>query len=95
MKQMEANRPVKKFRVGAISAAVWENEVVFDGRPQKLLKASVERRYKDRDGAWKSSAQFGRNEIPLAIWVLLQAFDAIAQKEEEARESAVTEERVR
>lgn len=92
---MESNRPVKKFRVGAISCAVWENEVIFDGRPQKLLKASVERRYKDRDGVWKSSAQFGRNEIPLAIWALLKAFDAIAQKEEEAREPAVTEERVR
>jgi len=46
-----------------------------------VLKASVERRYKDKDGAWKSSQSFSRNEIPLAVYVLERAFEAIVNEE--------------
>ena len=46
-----------------------------------MLKASVERRYKDKDGAWKSSSSFSRNEIPLAVYVLEKAFEAIVSEE--------------
>jgi len=35
----------------------------------------VQRRYKDKDGDWKSSQRFSRNEIPLAIYCLQQAFE--------------------
>jgi len=37
------------------------------------LKATIERRYKDKDGEWKSSNSYGRNEIPLVIQVLQNA----------------------
>jgi hypothetical protein len=46
-----------------------------------VLKASVSRRYKDRDGNWKSSQSFSRNEIPLAIYCLRKAFEKIIEKE--------------
>jgi hypothetical protein len=46
---------------------LWENEATVDGRKVTLLKATVERRYKDKDGTWKSSGSFSRNEIPLAV----------------------------
>lgn len=42
----------------------------------------MERRYKDKDGNWKSSGSFGRNEIPLAIYVLGKAFGAIVGEEQ-------------
>ncbi len=71
------NQPLKKYRAGQVSAAVWENEANVNGQNVTLRKATVERRYKDKDGNWKSSGSFGRNEIPLAIYVLGKAFGAI------------------
>jgi len=73
-----AQKPKAKFAAGTVSAAIWENEVTArNGKQVKLLKATVERRYKDSNGNWKSSGSFGRNEIPLAIYCLEKAFDAM------------------
>ena len=69
--------PVKKFSAGSVSCALWENEATVEGRKVSLLKATVERRYKDRDGTWKSSGSFSRNEIPLAVFCLVQAYAAM------------------
>ena len=40
----------------------------------------MERRYKDKDGQWKSSGSFTRNEIPLAIYCLTKAFAAMVEE---------------
>jgi len=61
---------------------LWKNEITVNGDPKTVLKASIERRYKDRDGEWKSSSSFGRNEIPLAIYCLRKAFEAIIDAEQ-------------
>lgn len=57
-----------------MNCSVWENTFEKDGRPQVMLKAELSRRYKDRDGQWQSSNSFSRNELPMAIHVLKQAF---------------------
>ena len=75
------NQPLKKYRAGQVSAAVWENEANVNGRQVTLRKVTVERRYKDKDGNWQSSGSFGRNEIPLAVYVLGKCFSAIVEKE--------------
>ena len=74
--------PVNKFSAGSMSCALWESEATVDGRKINLLKATVERRYKDRDGTWKSSGSFSRNEIPLAVFCLLKAFAAMVDDKE-------------
>ena len=71
-------RPVAKYAAGQVSAAIWENEVTTKaGKKVTMLKATVERRYKDKDGQWKSSSSFSRNEIPMAIYCLQKSFDHI------------------
>jgi hypothetical protein len=82
---MVGQRPVAKFRAGQVSAAIWENEITANGRKMTMLKATVERRFKDKDGQWKSSNSFSRNEIPLAIYCLQKSFEHIieGQKDEE------------
>ena len=72
---------MKTIAAGSCRAAIWENEIRVDGSSKKMLKASVERRYKDKDGSWKSSQSFGRNEIPLAVYCLEKAFEAIVSEE--------------
>lgn len=88
---MANQKPVVKFRAGQVSCAVWENEAVIGGRKIKLLKATCERRYKDADGTWKSSNSFGRNELPLAIYCLQKAFEAIIEQGNQQEENTDTE----
>jgi len=86
-------RPVAKFAAGQVSAAIWENEVTTKaGKKVTMLKASVERRYKDKDGQWKSSGSFSRNEIPMAIYCLQKSFDHIIEGQK--NEDSVEEETV-
>ena len=75
--EMAKQQPMARFRAGSVSCALWENDIQVNGQMKTMLKASVARRYKDKDGEWKSSGSFSRNEIPLAIWCLQKAFDAI------------------
>ncbi len=74
-------QPLARFRAGQISCAIWENEIQVNGTGETVLKASVSRRYKDRDGNWKSSQSFGRNEILLAVWCLGKAFEKMVGEE--------------
>lgn len=81
---MASKAPVKKITVGQVSAALWENEINVNGQTKTVLKASVQRRYKDKDGQWKSSTSFSRNEIPFAIYALQKAFEFIVESPDEA-----------
>jgi len=66
-----------------------------NGAAKTVLKASVERRYMDRNGTWKSSTSFSRNEIPLAVYCLQKAFEAIIEGERGGSDSnGVVEETV-
>ena len=47
--------PVAKFKAGQVSSAVWENTIQVKGQAITILKATVQRRYKDREGNWQSS----------------------------------------
>ena len=78
---MVGQQPLAKFRAGGVSCALWENEINVNGNSKTVLKASIQRRYKDSEGNWKSSTSFSRNEIPLAIFCMARAFDKIIQEE--------------
>ncbi|MBL7224411.1 MAG: hypothetical protein ISS72_11205 [Candidatus Brocadiae bacterium] len=52
----------------------------------------MSRRYKDKDGNWKSSQSFSRNEIPLAIYCLERAFAKIIEEETAQNGNGVEEE---
>jgi len=72
---------LKTIAAGSCRAAIWENEIRVNGSTKTVLKATVERRYKDKDGSWKSSQSLSCNEMPLAIYVLKRAFEAIVGEE--------------
>jgi hypothetical protein len=93
---MAGQKPVAKFVAGQVSAAIWENEISVNGRQVTALKATIQRRYKDKDGTWKSSQSFSRNEIPLAIYCLQKSFEKIieTQKEGSDENGSVEEETI-
>lgn len=86
--------PLARIRAGSVSCAVWENQIKVNGVAKTVLKASVSRRYKDANGDWRSSESLARNEIPLAIYVLQQAFEKMILEEQTdtGSETAVEEE---
>jgi len=82
------SQPIKKFRAGNVSAALWENEATVSGRTVRMLKATLDRRYRDSSGTWKSSGSFSRNEIPLAVYCLQKAFEAMIEEHGEDDENS-------
>ena len=73
--------PVKRFRPGQVSCALWENEAKVNGRDVRMLQVTVERRYKDKNHEWQSSNSFRRNDIPLVKYCLDRAFEAITEEQ--------------
>ena len=78
---MSGKTPLVTIKAGQVSAAIWENDIPMNGKTVTVLKASVQRRYKDKNGEWQSSASFGRNEIPLAIYCLEKAFQTMIEEQ--------------
>jgi len=84
----EQNMPLYKTSAGLVSTAVWENKVPSkNGGEVEILKATVQKRYKDKNGNWQSSNSFSRNDIPLAIYCLGKAFQAIIDEQSVNRNS--------
>lgn len=83
-----AGQPLKKFRAGGVSCALFENDVTFKGQTRQILKACIQRRYKDRDGNWKSTTSFDKNEVAAAIFVLMKAYAAMVGEEKDNGDNA-------
>ena len=78
---MTGQTPIAKFKAGQVSSALWENEIEVKGKTVTILKATVQRRYRDKDGNWQSSGSLSRNEIPLAVYCLQKAFEKIIEEQ--------------
>ena len=89
---MDRSKPRQKFQAGQVSCAVWENEIEVNGEPRTMLKATVSRHYKDREGNWKTSQSFSMNEVPKAIFVLFQAYESMVCGSAEDRINGAVEE---
>lgn len=76
---MVGQTPLARYKAGPITSTVWENQIHVNGNRKTVLKTSVQGRYKDKSGTWKSTSSFSRNEIPLAIYCLQKAFEKIIE----------------
>lgn len=75
-----ANAPLKKFRAGAICATVWTNKAK-DGESE-YKTVSLERGYKDKDGAWHHTGSLRSADLPRAALVLSKAYEYLAMGED-------------
>lgn len=75
-------KPEKTFRIGAVSASVFVNEIETDAGKRRIRSVALQRRYRDDEsGEWKSSNSFGLGELPQAIAVLDLALKHVADQE--------------
>lgn len=92
---MKNNKPIKKFSTGAIQVSVWLNKVMTNNMEKEFHTVSFERRYKDKDGSWKSTNSLNINDIPKAQVVLKKAYEFLVLKDPaEQPDVSVTEEKV-
>ena len=73
------NAPVTKFKAGAVSATIWENQNKNDkGEEVSYMTISLERNYKDKNDQWQKTNSFRTNDLPKASLVLTKAFEFLA-----------------
>lgn len=79
----EKNLPEKKFSTGAISATIWNNQAIQQktGEAVAYKTISLQRRYKDKTGEWKSTNYLRLNDLPRASLVLNKAYEYLLLKE--------------
>ncbi len=77
------NLPVKKFRAGAVSATIWENQGHNDkGESVTFKNVSFERSYKNSDGEWQTTNALRMSDLPRAVLVLNKAYEFMAIRSE-------------
>ena len=67
-------KPEKRFKCGCCEAAIFENDIARNGAPVKVKKVSFQKRYKDKDGEWKTTYSLDINDLPKAILVLQSTY---------------------
>ena len=50
-----SNSPIKKFRLGLITVAIWDNDGFYS--------VDVSRSYKDKIGDWQSTTSFAHGDL--------------------------------
>ena len=80
--------PIKKFAVGGIQIAIWENQ---SKEGNNYYSVSFDRRYKDKNDEWKSTTSMRANDIPKAVLALEKAYEFLSLKEPEPQGSKEAE----
>lgn len=77
--KMANERPIRKFKAGGIQIAVWENQVSGrDGNEETVHNVTIERRYRDKQGNWKSTSSLRMADVPKAIIALNKAYETMS-----------------
>ena len=85
-------QPEITFRNGACSASVFENEYNRGKETFSVRNVSFQKRYRDKEGDWKTSSSLNVNDLPKAVLVLNKAYEHLtsngnAEMEEEEAEA--------
>ena len=85
--------PEKKFSTGAICATIWKNNGASkSGVPVEYRTIQLDRRYKDKEGNWQSTASLRLNDLPKASLVLQKAYEYLVLKGQDSSDSSSSNE---
>lgn len=77
-------KPAAVIRVDDCSASIWAREVMVQGQPRTFYSITLERSYKDRDGAWKYTKSFDADSLGKIVSLTQQAEEKIRGLSEQA-----------
>jgi hypothetical protein len=91
-KSSPGNLPEKKFSTGAISATIWKNSGKSKaGQDVEYRTITLQRRYKDKNGQWQTSASLRVNDLPKAALVMNKAYEYLVLRDLDASSAAEEE----
>jgi hypothetical protein len=79
-----ANAPEKKFSTGAICATIWKNQKKTPEGDKEYSSITIERRYKDKEGNWKSTSSLRITDLPKLVLVANKAYEFLVLKNGES-----------
>ncbi len=74
---VEKRKPVAVIRADDCSASIWARDVMIQGQPKVFYSVTLERSYKDRDGAWKYTRSFDPDSLGKVVSLCQQAAESI------------------
>ena len=78
------NKPLVNIKVGSVRAAIWKNQRQNEnGNSFESVKVVLDRTYKDRSGNYSSTHGLDVNDIPKAIFALMEAYEYLMEGHEE------------
>ncbi len=80
--------PAKKFRLGRIKVAIWENQTK---KGEVWFNIEITRSYKEGD-EWQESTKFGRDDLPIVAKAADMAYAWIWEQDGKAPEVEAEEE---
>ena len=78
--------PAKKFKAGAITATIWNNEAFVDGKIASYSTVSLQRTYKDKTGKWQHAQSFRTTDLPKVALVINEAFKELSMSQKNETE---------
>ena len=80
----QGNHPIKEFRIGTVTAAVWKNEEYQpDGTIRVRYSVRIQKRYRDKEGVWQNAEYYFPEELPKVQLVTAKAYEFVSLKESE------------
>ncbi len=89
MSQQRNSKPIKDFRAGTISAAVFRNEVQQEGNTTIRYSVKIQKQFRKDDGQWQNTDYYFPDDLPKLQLVADKAFEFVSLKEsKDAEDSA-------
>ena len=82
---MDTNQPEKKFRAGAISAAVFKNEATREGNISVFYTIVIDRSYKDKNDQWQRTNSFRFMDLPNIRYISEKAYEYLIEMRNETK----------
>lgn len=89
MSQQNNSKPIKKFRIGSISSAIFRNETEKDRETLVRFSAQIRKQYRKDDGSWHETSTYFPEDLPKLQLVAAKSFDFISLKESKDAEESI------
>ena len=83
----ESNKPKHALRLGALCMSIWENRVEQNGQTTVRYSATLNKRYRDKNGEWKDSNTFFPDDLYRIALLAQKTTEWIELKEENPSEN--------
>lgn len=59
----ETVKPIATFRAGNVSASVFGNERIVDGKKVMMYNTTIQKSYTDKDNKWQTTNSYSQNDL--------------------------------